>query len=59
MTDEPIASHSFCIVEGCTSPSTLSRRVTLWGEDHRVDVCLSHEKTEITEDDVDRSKLDG
>jgi len=35
----------------------LSRRVTLWGEDHQVDVCLTHEETEIDEDDVDRSKL--
>lgn len=57
MSDEPIASHSFCVVEGCTSPSMLSRRVTLWGEDHQVDVCLTHEEAEINEDDVDRSKL--
>jgi hypothetical protein len=58
MSDVPIASHSFCIVEGCTSPSTISRRVTLWGEEHQVDVCETHETGEITEDDVDRSKLD-
>ncbi len=36
----------------------MSRRVTLWGGEHEVDVCETHETGEITEDDVDRSKLD-
>lgn len=58
MSDEPIASHSFCIVDGCTSPTTVSRRVTLWGDEHEVDVCLTHETGEINEKDVDRSRLD-
>lgn len=58
MTDDaPIASHSFCVVEGCSGPSTISRMVSIWGDDHQVDVCEKHEDTELTEENVDQDKL--
>lgn len=58
MTDEPIASHSFCVVEGCSGTSTVSHRVTIWGDAHDLAVCAKHEDLELTEENVDPAKVD-
>jgi len=58
MTDLPIASHSFCVVEGCTGPSSVLHRVSIWGEEHDVGVCEKHKDSALSEDNVDRSKVE-
>jgi len=54
MTDEPIASHSFCVVAGCTDPGVRTRWI-MTGPERRleVEVCEKHEKG-----DLDINQLD-
>jgi hypothetical protein len=59
MSDEPIASHSFCVVAGCTGHATTSRWVDVKdGDRHRIAVCWKHETGEITLKDLDEDKID-
>jgi hypothetical protein len=54
MTDEPIASHSFCVVAGCTSPGTVSRWVSVADGDRReIEVCWKHETGDLTIADLE------
>ncbi|MGH3649254.1 MAG: hypothetical protein ACRDU9_00985 [Acidimicrobiia bacterium] len=60
MTDTPIASHSFCVVRGCSSPSTTTLFVRMGEEEPReVEVCSKHAEGELSADDLDASKLSG
>jgi len=59
MTDEPIASHSFCVVAGCNAPATTSRSISVSdGEKKEVEVCWKHEDNVLTMQDLDPDKID-
>lgn len=59
MSDEPIASHSFCVVAGCTGHATTSRWVDVTsGDRHQVVVCWKHEGGELSLQDLDADKID-
>ena len=59
MSDEPIATHSFCVVAGCTGHATTARWITVGeGEQQQVEVCWKHEDNALTMDDLDSSKID-
>lgn len=59
MTDEPIASHSFCVVAGCSAPGTTTRWMNAPdGGRRQVDVCWKHEDNALTIDDLDPEKID-
>jgi hypothetical protein len=59
MTDEPIASHSFCVIGGCSAPATTSRWFTTSdGDQHEIEVCWTHEDNALTIEDLDPDKID-
>jgi hypothetical protein len=54
MADEPIASHSFCVVAGCTDPATRSRLMMVGPETERqVEVCEKHAEGELDINQLD------
>ncbi|HUF14680.1 MAG TPA: hypothetical protein VMQ46_02195 [Acidimicrobiia bacterium] len=60
MTDVPIASHSFCVVPGCSSPTTTTRWVRMGDEEPReVEVCSKHAEGELSAEDLDPSHSGG
>ena len=59
MSDEPIASHSFCVVAGCNGHAATSRSIDVTGGDrHRIAVCRKHETGELMLRDLDEGKID-
>lgn len=54
MTDEPIASHSFCVVAGCTDPAVRQRWVMPHPDDKvEVGVCEKHTEGELDINDLE------
>lgn len=59
MTDEPIASHSFCLVAGCSAPATTARWITVPdGGREEIEVCWKHEDNALTMEDLDPDMID-
>lgn len=54
MSDEPIASHSYCVVAGCTDPATHSRWVMPRPDEKlEVGVCLKHQTGDLDINDLE------
>lgn len=54
MTDEPIASHSFCVVAGCTDPAVRQRWVMPHPDEKiEVGVCEKHTEGELDINDLE------